>query len=95
MRLSFISSIVGEGYAHGNSVMGGRASPRFMETSIFVTDFAKQFSLSVVGPFQPVVVPFRVARAGRRGFSDQEWPTFRFRAAPPGDDPTLIDRVAA
>ena len=25
----------------------------------------------------------------------QEWPAFRFRAAPPGDDPTLIDRVAA
>ena len=77
-------------------------------------------SLSVVGPSHPVVVPLRVAQAGRRGFSDprsflafslsaaclkfcqthvttvlQEWPAFRFRAAPPGDDPTLIDRVAA
>jgi hypothetical protein len=91
-----------------------------METSIFVTDLAQQFSLSVVGPSHPVVVPLRVARAGRRGFSDprsflpfslsaaclkfcqthvttllQEWLAFRFRAAPPGDDPTLIDRVAA
>ena len=40
-----------------------------METSIFVTDLAQQFSLSVVGPSHPVVVPLRVARAGRRGFS--------------------------
>jgi hypothetical protein len=28
----------------------GFAVPRFMETSIFVTDLAQQFSLSVVGP---------------------------------------------
>jgi hypothetical protein len=42
----------------------------FMETSIFVTDLAQQFSLSVGGPSHPVVVPLRVARAGRRGFSD-------------------------
>jgi hypothetical protein len=44
--------------------------PRFMETSIFVTDLAQQFSLSLVGPSHPVVVPLRVARAGRRGFFD-------------------------
>jgi hypothetical protein len=43
---------------------------RFMETSIFVTDLAQQFSLSVVGPSHPAVVPLRVTRAGRRGFSD-------------------------
>ena len=42
-----------------------------METSIFVTDLAQQFSLSVVGPSHPVVVPLRVARAGRRGFSSR------------------------
>ena len=30
-----------------------------METSIFVTDLAQQFSLSVVGPSHPVVVPLR------------------------------------
>jgi hypothetical protein len=41
-----------------------------METSIFVTDLAQQFSLSVVGPSHPVVVPLRVARARRGGFSD-------------------------
>jgi hypothetical protein len=41
-----------------------------METSIFVTDLAQQFSLSVVCPSHPVVVPLRVARAGKRGFSD-------------------------
>jgi len=65
-----------------------KLTPRFMETSIFVSDLAQQFSLSVVGPSHPVVVPLRVARAGRRGFSDQhvttllqEWPAFRFRAA--------------
>jgi hypothetical protein len=76
----------------------------FMETSIFVTDLAQQFSLSVGGPSHPVVVPLRVARAGRRGFSDPrsflpfslsaaclKFFAFRFRAAPPGDDPTLID----
>jgi hypothetical protein len=73
-----------------------------METSIFVIDVAQQFSLSVVGPSHPVVVPLRVARAGRRGFSDPrsflpfslsalKFFAFRFRAAPPGDDPTLID----
>jgi hypothetical protein len=36
------------------------SGPRFMETSIFVTDLAQQFSLSVVGPSHPVVVPLRV-----------------------------------
>ena len=41
-----------------------------METSIFVTDLAQQFSLSVVGPSHLVVVLLRVARAGERGFSD-------------------------
>jgi hypothetical protein len=82
-----------------------------METSIFVTDLAQQFSLSVVSPSHPVVVPLWLARAGMLGFSDQqlassfvnrsvttllqEWPAFRFRAAPLDDDPTLIDRVAA
>ena len=85
-----------------------------------VASESARFSLSVVGPSHPVVVPLRVAQAGRCGFSDprsflpfslsaacikfcqthlttllQEWPAFRFRAAPPGDDPTLIDRVAA
>jgi hypothetical protein len=43
---------------------------RSMETSIFVTDLAQRFSLSVVGPSHPGVVPLRVARAGRRGFFD-------------------------
>ena len=43
---------------------------RFMETSIFVTDLAQQFSLSVVGPSHPVVVPLGVVRVGRRGFFD-------------------------
>jgi hypothetical protein len=32
-----------------------------METSIFVTDWAQQFSLSVVGPSHAVVVPLWVA----------------------------------
>ena len=57
---------------------------------------------STIFPF--IVVPLRVARAGRRGFSDPrsflpfslsaaclKFFAFRFRAAPPGDDPTLID----
>ena len=34
----------------------------------FVTDLAQQFPLSVVGPSHPVVVPLRVARAGRHEF---------------------------
>jgi hypothetical protein len=80
--------------------------PQFLSPAL-----AQQFSLSLVGPSHPVVVPLRVAQAGRRGFSDprsflpfslsaaclkfcqthvttllQEWPAFRFRAAPPGDD---------
>jgi hypothetical protein len=43
-----------------------------METSIFVTDLAQQFSLSVVGPSHPVVVRLRVARA-RRGGSEKDY----------------------
>ena len=42
--------------------------PRFMETSILVTDLAQQFSLSLVGPSHPIVIPLRVARAGRRAY---------------------------
>jgi hypothetical protein len=40
-----------------------------METSIFVTDLAQQFPLSVGGHLSPCCRPLRVARAGRRGFS--------------------------
>ena len=40
-----------------------------METSIFVTDLAQQFSLSVVGLIHPVVVPRWPKQAGA-GFSD-------------------------
>ena len=73
-----------------------------METSIFVSRFGSMIFSFRRRPLHPIVVPLRVARAGRRGFSDQhvttllqEWPAFRFRAAALGDDPTLIDRVAA
>jgi hypothetical protein len=76
-----------------------------METSIFVTDLAQQFSLSVVGPSHSVVVSGWPEQAACQQLASsfcqthvttllQEWPAFRFRAAPPGDDPTLIDRVA-
>ena len=41
-----------------------------METSIFGTDLAQQFSLSVGGHLSPCCRPLRVARAGRRGFFD-------------------------
>ena len=40
-----------------------------METSIFVTDVAQQFSLSVGGPSHPIVVPLRVARTSVTGRS--------------------------
>jgi hypothetical protein len=86
-----------------------------METSIFVTDLAQQFSISLVGsslsgwPEQASAkfsdprsfLPFSLSAACLKFCQThvttllQEWPAFRFRAAPPGDDPTLIDRVAA
>lgn len=50
--------------------VGGLTRYHFMETSIFVTDLVQQFSLSLVRPSHLVVVPLRVARAGRRGFPD-------------------------
>jgi hypothetical protein len=43
------------------AVFADAQPPRLMETSIFVTDLAQQFSLSVVGPSHPVVVPLGVA----------------------------------
>jgi hypothetical protein len=48
-----------------------------METSIFVSDLAQQFSLSVVGPSHPVVVPRWPKQAGATA-SFQSVPVFLF-----------------
>jgi hypothetical protein len=39
------------------AVQRWQGDPRFMETSIFVTDLAQQFSLPAVGPSHPIGVP--------------------------------------